>query len=450
MIATYRMVLATLAAGLMMAGWACAQDKGTVTPTPRTDKAWMTRVETLNQRAKQGDVGLLIIGDSLVQGWEDKGKKPWDEFYPKRKGINLGIAGDTAPSIAWRLDHGNVDGLAPRLAIVMTGTDYGKDATAEEIADGMKAVVDKLREKTPRSRILMMAMLPRGAKDDPIRAVHAKANELIKKQADGKTVFYKDIGYAFLGDDGAVEKALMPDGVRLSEAGYQQLSDFMDSTIGSLLNETKYQTTPVPQANADWWYPYVKTLSARVKQGNVDMIFVGDSLCNGYVNTGKDTWEKYYAKRNAVNLGISTNNTQNELWQLHHGNIDGISPKLAVVLAASVGGTTEDATAGVKAVVDTLRTRLPQTKILLMARFPRGETKDFIWRVENDKVNAVISKLGDDETVFYMDINSKFMNADGTIKKELYRPDMVHLDTRGYAMWAEAIEPMVKKLMGEK
>jgi lysophospholipase L1-like esterase len=432
-----------------------AQGNGGIVPAAGAGKSWVLRNESINARVKQGGVGMIFVGDSVVQGWEEKGKKAWETFYTKRKGVNLGIAGDTAQNIVWRLEHGNVEGIAPRLAIVMMGTDYGKDGTAEEIAAGVKAVADKLKEKLPKSRVLMVGILPQGAKDDARRAVTTKANELIKKQADAKAgVFYHDVGHAFLGDDGAVPKDLTPDGVHLTEKGYQVLGDFLDSMIGSLLNETKYTTTPVPQAMNEWWYAYVKTLSARVKEGNVDMIFVGDSLANGYVNTGKETWDKYYAKRNAVNLGISTNNTQNELWQLEHGNIDGISPKLAVVLVgtgnAVSGGTTEDAAAGVKAVVDTLRTKLPKTKILLLALFPRGETKDFPTRVANEKVNAIISKYGDDKMVFYMDINKNFLNEDGTIKKELYKPDMVHLDSKGYAAWAEAIEETVKKLMGEK
>jgi beta-glucosidase len=172
------------------------------------------------------------------------------------------------------------------------------------------------------------------------------------------------------------------------------------------------------------------------------------------VNTGRDTWDSYYAKRNAVNLGISTNNTQNELWQLEHGNIDGITPKLAIVLAgtgnAVSGGSAEDAAAGVKAIVDTLRAKLPKTKVLLLALFPRGETKDFPTRVANEKVNAIISNYGDGEMVFFLNINDRFVNEDGTIRKELYKPDMTHLESKGYAVWAETIEPTVADLMEDK
>jgi len=436
---TMRLGLVILALGVLAATAAWGQE--------RAGEAGVDRRETQ----------LIFVGDSAAQGWNDRGKKTWEKFYPKRKGLNLGTAGDTAEKIVWRLEHGYVEGMAPRLAIVMLGTDfdYGKGSAAEELASGMKAVVNKLKEKLPKTRVLMVGILPQGEKDDPRRAVIAKANELIKKQADAEAgVFYHNIGYAFLAEDGAAIKELMPDGVHFSEKGYEVLGEFLDAMIGSLLNETQYTTTPVPQAKNDWWYPYVQKLNERVRQGNVDLIFVGDSLANGYVNTGKETWDKYHGRRNAVNLGISTNNTQNELWQLEHGNIDGIAPKLAIVLAgtgnAVSGGSAEDAAAGVRAIVDTLRAKLPKTKILLLALFPRGETEDFPTRVANEKVNAIISNYGDDKMVFFLNINDRFVNEDGTLRKELYEPDMTHLASKGYAVWAEAIEPTVAELMGEK
>ena len=162
---------------------------------------------------------------------------------------------------------------------------------------------------------------------------------------------------------------------------------------------------------------------------------------------------KFYAPRNAVNLGIGGDQTSHVLWRLDHGNIDGISPKLAVVMIgtnnAGSGQNSEQVAAGVKAVVEKLRAKLPQTKVLLLAIFPRGPNNQDNLRQVNTKANEIISKLADDQNVFFLDIGPNFVAADGTLSKDVM-PDLLHLNPESYQTWAESIEPMVKKLMGEQ
>ena len=105
--------------------------------------------------------------------------------------------------------------------------------------------------------------------------------------------------------------------------------------------------------------------------------------------------------------------------------------------------------AGVKAIVEKLRAKLPETKILLLAIFPRGADNNDPLRQINVKTNKIISKLADGQNVFYLDINPKFLAADGTLSKDIM-PDLLHPNAKGYEIWAEAIEPTVAKLMGEK
>ncbi len=120
-------------------------------------------------------------------------------------------------------------------------------------------------------------------------------------------------------------------------------------------------------------------MNDRVKKGNVDLLFIGDSITHFWETAapagGAEVWKKYYAKRNAVDLGIAGDGTGQVLWRLRNGNIDGISPKLAVLMIGtnnSWRSSPEDIAAGVKAVVADLRTKLPQTKVLVLAIFPRG------------------------------------------------------------------------------
>jgi beta-glucosidase len=211
-------------------------------------------------------------------------------------------------------------------------------------------------------------------------------------------------------------------------------------------------TTPAPRDDASWM-PRHKSMNERVKQGNVDLLMIGDSITHGWENSGKGVWDKYYAKRNAVNLGISGDQTQHVLWRLEHGNIDGIQPKLAVLMIgtnnAAASSNSKAIAAGVEAIVAKLRAKLPQAKILILAIFPRGaDPKDRLRRV-NAKANEIIAKLADDKNVYYLDIGQKFLDKDGKLSRDIM-PDLLHPNAKGYEIWAEAIEPSVKKLMGEE
>lgn len=208
----------------------------------------------------------------------------------------------------------------------------------------------------------------------------------------------------------------------------------------------------IPCSRGDKWEVRHKSINERVKKGNVDLIFIGDSITHGWEGGGKAVWEKYYAKRNAANLGIGGDRTQHVLWRLDNGNIEGISPKLAVLMIGTNNSSQnppEEIAAGVKLIVEKLRTKLPTTKVLILAIFPRGADAKDSKRIVNEKTNAIIAKLADDKNVYYQDIGAKFLDKDGKLPKEIM-PDLLHPNAKGYAIWAEAIEPTVVKLMGTK
>ncbi len=110
---------------------------------------------------KHPDAQLLFIGDSITHGWEGGGKEVWQKYYEKRHAINLGIGGDRTEHVLWRLDHGNLDGLHPKLAVLMIGTNNSGSNTSEEIADGVQAIVEKLRTKVPECKVLILDIFPR-------------------------------------------------------------------------------------------------------------------------------------------------------------------------------------------------------------------------------------------------------------------------------------------------
>ena len=221
------------------AAHAVAQDHDAVKPVPR-DANWMKRHDSMNERVKQGNVDLLFIGDSITQGWEGPGKAAWSEKYGKRNAVNLGIGGDRTQHVLWRLDNGNIEGIKPKLAVIMIGTNNSGSNTSEQIADGITAIVKKLRDKLPETKILLLGIFPRGADDEnKNRQVNMKANEIAAKLADGKMVEYLDISSKFLDDKRVLSKEVMPDLLHLTPAAYQTWADAIEAHVARMLGETK-------------------------------------------------------------------------------------------------------------------------------------------------------------------------------------------------------------------
>lgn len=207
-------------------------------PVPRKDKWWMDRHEKMNARVKEGNVDLIFIGDSITQGWEGAGKEVWQEFYGKRNAVNLGIGGDQTQHVLWRLDHGNIEGICPKLAVVMIGTNNAAGYAPQEIAAGIEAIVKKLRSKLPNTKVLLLGIFPRGATpEDRLRQVTAKTNALVAKLADGKNVIYLDIGKVFLQPDGTLSKDIMPDLLHLSPKGYRLWAEAIEPEVAKVLGK---------------------------------------------------------------------------------------------------------------------------------------------------------------------------------------------------------------------
>ena len=216
-----------------------AQDKpnDAVVPVPR-DTGWMKRHEGFNERVKKGNVDLLLIGDSITHGWEGSGKAAWEKYYTPRNAVNLGIGGDRTQHVLWRLDNGNVEGISPKAAVLMIGTNNSGTNTPAQIAEGVAAVVKKLREKLPKTKILVLAIFPRGAdSNDAKRKVNVEANLTIKKLADGEMVHFLDIGEKFLNADGTLSKEVMPDLLHLNEKSYATWAEAIEPKLKELMGE---------------------------------------------------------------------------------------------------------------------------------------------------------------------------------------------------------------------
>jgi beta-glucosidase len=227
---------------------------------------------------------------------------------------------------------------------------------------------------------------------------------------------------------------------------------------------TDYRTESVTPAPLDevsaleWWLPRHQKKLEEVRQLKAagltpKVVFIGDSITEGWEDAGQQIWAQRYAKYNALNLGFSGDRTENVLWRLQHGELDGIAPKVAVMMIGTnnTGYRQEDprtTAAGVKRLVDEVRIRLPGTKILLLAVFPRGETPDDPLRSLNDRVNGLISRCADGRNVFFLNINESLTNSDGTLSTDVMF-DLLHLTERGYLLWGQSMEPSLQQLLSQ-
>lgn len=215
-----------------------------------------------------------------------------------------------------------------------------------------------------------------------------------------------------------------------------------------------------PASRTDkWWMDRFNAEVERTKQGaaqgDIGLIFLGDSITQGWEGAGKDAWETFAAYK-PVNYGIGGDRTQHVIYRIEHGLFDGLAkpakgkaPGAVVLLIGTNNSNNDDNTAaeiadGIKTVVAKTRAALPQTKVLLVGILPRSGPEKQGAKIK--ETNELIAKSADGKDVVYVDIGAKFVQADGTLPKELM-PDLLHLSPEGYKVYAEAIKGEVDKLM---
>ncbi|MCP5537665.1 MAG: acetylglucosamine-6-sulfatase [Akkermansiaceae bacterium] len=211
------------------------------TPTHKLNAAWWKQRHTQKVAAAKGaKCDLLFIGDSITHGWESHGKKVWEEYYAKRNAFNIGFSGDRTQHVLWRFDNGELAHFKPKVAVIMIGTNNTGQAMqkAEETADGIKAIITKLHQHSPETKVLLLAIFPRGEKPDhKMRVLNTRINDIIKTYADGKLVHYLDLAPAFLTKDGILTQEIMPDRLHPREHGYRIWAKTMEPKLKELLGE---------------------------------------------------------------------------------------------------------------------------------------------------------------------------------------------------------------------
>jgi beta-glucosidase len=231
---------------VLVAAVGIADDKKNpcTTPVDRKDKNWVSRHESFAERAKKGDVDVVFLGDSITHGWEGEkgGKKVWAANFEKLKAVNFGIGGDRTEHVLWRITEGKeLEGIYPKVAVLMIGTNNSGSNSPEQIAEGVGAIVSTLRQKN--IKVLLLGVFPRASapkeeKVAPAASLNPKIkqiNEIIKKMDDGKNIVYMDIGQKFRTEEGGLSREIMPDLLHLSPKGYEIWAEAITPKLEEML-----------------------------------------------------------------------------------------------------------------------------------------------------------------------------------------------------------------------
>lgn len=206
---------------------------------------WAKRHHAVTRLVNERRPTLVFIGDSITQmfGGEphdrpQPGREVWEKYYGRRKAANLGFGYDYTENVLWRIEHGELDGAAAKVVVLLIGTNNTGKNSAPDIAGAIRAICDLIRKKQPQTKILLLGILPRSARPDASRAKIAEINQLIAKYDGHNGVTYLDVGGKFIGADGTISKELMSDFLHPTAKGYDILASAIEPTLAKLLGES--------------------------------------------------------------------------------------------------------------------------------------------------------------------------------------------------------------------
>jgi lysophospholipase L1-like esterase len=203
-------------------------------------------------------------------------------------------------------------------------------------------------------------------------------------------------------------------------------------------------------------------LLAKAKQGGIDVYFEGDSITRRWGALDYPdllaNWKQNFFGWNAADFGWGADQTQNILWRLENGELDGVNPKVVVLLAGTnnVGDPSatgdararaDDVTRGLQAILRVIQTKAPSTTVILMGIFPRNDNMALIPII--DSINANLSKFADGQKIRYLNINDKLADSDGRLLDGVVNAtDKLHPTVKAYQVWADALKPILTELLG--
>jgi lysophospholipase L1-like esterase len=433
------------------------------------------------EQVKNHKFDLLLIGDSITHNLDNpEYQAVWNQFFAPRNAIGLGYSGGRTENTLWNLANGELEGQAPKVAVVLIGTNNSDDAnyrvvhTPEQIAEGTAAIVKLIKEKTPATRILLLRIFPRTNvyknPDGSERGsgtkrfqTNLRAGELVSQLADGKNIVYLDVNHAFIRPDGTLDPKLMPDQLHPSPEGALRWARAMEPTLAALFGDTPRE--PIPANNAivpvskleqdgyDWFARHEAILKQQV---DPEIVLIGDSITHFWGGipespraNGPQAFASTFAGKRVTNLGFGWDRTQNVLWRLDHGELETQHPGTVVInIGTNNFAGTKNARAnspaeiveGIREIILRVRSKAPPTKMILMAVFPRGEKATDPMRVKVSELNGLLeSEFAKVPGITFLNLSDKLTQPDGSISREVMG-DFLHPSERGYSIWGAALK----------
>ena len=466
-----------------------------VTPTAWDGKSgcWqMTRHAEKMAEVAKGGAKVVFIGDSITNGWEQKGRGPAQlkKYFSEGdwKMLNLGTSADRTEHVLWRLDNGELDGYEAKCVLLMIGTNNSghfrnfSDEPPSDTILGIREILKKIRAKQPKAKVVLTAIFPRGASEnDQFRLRNDVVNREIRKFCDGKTVFWCDFSDRFLdekGDTQWIMKDRLHPGPQGYEIWYEEVKPYIEYALsdGKLpcpknrfskvktaaeKAEERFPVTMCPDTRSGkalagrgaWWLDRLLKKRSQIvaSKGEIDVVFIGDSITHNWENRGKAQLAELAKTYSILDIGYGGDRTQHVIWRCQNGELDGYRAKCVMLMIGTNNAyprnDPKDVVKGVRRILDVIAEKQPQAKVLLLPIFVRGEGPNNVQRRANEEVNAAIKSFADGKKVIWVDFNAKYLDKNGDTKWIM--PDRVHPNAAGYKIWANAVLPYFRAICGK-
>ena len=233
------MIKSLLSVAVLALGLASSSHADAIRAEPVDADWWRDRHAALLKQAHTDKIDALFLGDSITNFWGGDGARVWAKNFAPLHAANFGIGGDKIGNVLWRIENGELDGLDPRVLVLLIGTNNLPDFTADEISSGHAELIAELRRRLPDTKLLVLAVFPRVDEwSIPFRAKIAPINETLRRMVEGHDMItYLDIGSVFLSPDGSIAKDVSYDGLHFTEKGYQLWTDAMLPTFRKLYDQ---------------------------------------------------------------------------------------------------------------------------------------------------------------------------------------------------------------------
>lgn len=382
--------------------------------------------------ADRGRVEDLSDHYPLVFDFVVHGKREWKDppkaaaFTPRKpagdsraivsgRSDAVGFVCGTPEEALWRIEHGELHGSAAKKVEIALDAEDGRVPVAAICA--VRLVVDAVRERLPDAVIELHPLVRYAGRD--------VANREIRLLADGKRVVWR-------GEKESPKKLQVP-------------------------------RTCVPKARLEavgsrgkwWWLNRLEEKQNEIAagKGEYDVVMLGDSITHFWENTaywscGRDVYEGMCEKYALLNLGYGGDRTENVLWRCENGELDGYKAKIVQIMIGTNNGgdTPEDTALGIKKIIETVKRKQPQAKILLLPVFPRGKPGD-AHRVRIGRINGIIKDFADGEGVVWYDFTERFLDPAGEFWPKLMINDLLHPHHAGYELWRDAVMPKYAEML---